>query len=116
VPVEVKGDKFVTGLVVEDVNTHAKKELPLNGVFVEIGYIVDSEFVKELVKVNEANEVEINRAAETTCPGIFAAGDVTNVPYKQTVISAGWGATAGLSVYNYLMKLEGKTGAKVDWG
>ena len=115
-PVEIKGDKFVSAVVVEDVNTKARKELPINGLFVEIGYVVESDFVKHLVKVDAMNEVEINMAAETACPGIFAAGDVTNVPYKQTGISAGWGATAGLSAYNYLMKLEGKTGAKVDWG
>ena len=84
--------------------------------FVEIGYIVDTSFVKHLVEVNETNEIVINQSCETKCLGIFAAGYVTNVPYKQTVISAGLGATAGLSAYNYLMKLEGKTGAKLDWG
>ena len=57
----------------------------------------------------------MNNNCETTHAGIFAAGDVTNVPYKQTVISAGMGATAGLSAYNYIMKLEGKPGAKIDW-
>jgi thioredoxin reductase (NADPH) len=115
-PVEVKGNKFVSGIVVEDVNTKHRKELLVNGMFVEIGYIVDTSFVKHLVEVNETNEIVINQSCETKCLGIFAAGDVTNVPYKQTVISAGLGATAGLSAYNYLMKLEGKTGAKLDWG
>ncbi len=115
-PAEVKGEKFVSGIVVEDVNTHAKRELKVTGIFIEIGYIVDSEFVKELVKLTPENEIIVNMAGETSCAGIFAAGDVTNVPYKQTVISAGNGATAALSAYNYLLKLEGKTGAKVDWG
>lgn len=115
VPVEIKGDKFVRGVVVEDVNTKERKELKVDGVFVEIGYIVDTEFVKDFVKLNEAREIIVNEYCETGYPGIFAAGDVTHVPYKQTVISAGMGATAGLSAYNYLMKLEGKPGVKIDW-
>ncbi|MBI4174697.1 MAG: FAD-dependent oxidoreductase [Candidatus Aenigmarchaeota archaeon] len=113
---EIKGDKFVKAAVVEDVNTKAKREIELNGVFVEIGYIIETDFVKEFVTVNASNEIVVNEHCETGYPGIFAAGDLTNVPFKQTVISAGQGATAGLSAYNYLMKLEGKTGAKVDWG
>ena len=116
VPSEVKGDKFVAAVVVEDVNTKAHKELPVNGLFVEIGYVVDTGFIKDFVKVNEANEIMVNQAGETSHPGIFAAGDVTNVPFKQSVISAGMGATAALSAYNYLMKIEGKTGVKADWG
>jgi thioredoxin reductase (NADPH) len=115
VPAEIKGDKFVSGIVVEDANTKKRRSLEVNGVFVEIGYIVDTSFVKHLVGVNAANEIIVNNHCETKEPGIFAAGDVTDVPYKQTVISAGMGATAGLSAYNYLMKLEGKTGAKIDW-
>jgi thioredoxin reductase (NADPH) len=115
VPVEVKGDKFVAGVVVEDVNTKHKREIKVDGMFVEIGYIVDTEFVKDFVKLNEAKEIIVNEFCEAGHPGVFAAGDVTSVPYKQTVISAGMGATAGLSAYNYLMKLEGKPGAKIDW-
>ena len=116
IPIEIKGDKFVKSVVVENVNTKEKREIELNGVFVEIGYIIDTSFVKEFVTINESNEIVVNDAGETGYPGIFAAGDLTNVPYKQTVISAGEGARAGLSAYNYIMKLEGKTGAKLDWG
>lgn len=113
---EITGDKFVKSAIVEDVNTKKKREIELNGVFVEIGYIIETDFVKEFVTLNQSNEIVVNNLKETGYPGIFAAGDLTDVPYKQTVISAGEGATAGLSAYNYLMKLEGKTGAKVDWG
>lgn len=116
IPVEIKGDKFVKSLITENVNTKEKREIELNGVFVEIGYIIDTSFVKEFVTINESNEIVVNNAGETDYPGIFAAGDLTNVPYKQTIISAGEGARAGLSAYNYIMKLEGKTGAKLDWG
>jgi thioredoxin reductase (NADPH) len=116
VPVEIKGDKFVTAVVVENVNTKEHKELAINGMFVEIGYIVDTTFVKDFVKINEANEIVVGQGCDTSYPGIFAAGDVTNVPFKQSIISAGMGATAALSAYNYLMKIQGKTGVKADWG
>jgi thioredoxin reductase (NADPH) len=115
VPVEIKGEKFVAAVVVEDVKNKNREELKVDGVFIEIGYVVDTSFVRHLVEINENNEIVVNNACETREPGIFAAGDVTNVPYKQTVISAGMGATAGLSAYNYIMKIEGKSGAKIDW-
>lgn len=113
---EIKGDKFVKSATVENVNTKEKREIELNGVFVEIGYIIETGFIKDFVKLNDSNEIIVNEHCETNHPGIFAAGDLTNIPFKQTVISAGEGATAGLTAYNYLMKLEGKAGAKVDWG
>ncbi len=113
---EIKGDKFVKSAVVENVKTKEHREIEVNGVFVEIGYIIETDFVKGFVTLNKSNEIIVNNLKETGYPGIFAAGDLTDVPYKQTIISAGEGATAGLSAYNYLMKLEGKTGAKIDWG
>ena len=111
VPVEIKGDKFVGAVVVENKVTNEKKELPITGLFLEIGYVVDSSMVKDLVKINEKNEVVINSVGETSCPGIFAAGDVTNTPYKQAIIAAGDGARTALQTYGYL------TGGKVtpDW-
>ena len=115
-PVEIEGDKFVSGLVIEDVNTKEKRKLPVNGVFVEIGYIVETDFVRHLVELNDQNEIVVNDLCETKTPGIFSAGDLTTVPYKQTVISAGEGAKAGMTAYNYLQGLEGKPKAKVDWG
>ncbi len=115
-PVEIKGDKFVSSMVVEDVNTKQKREIEVGGVFVEIGYVIETEFVKDVVKINEKNEIIVNESGETSCPGIFAAGDLSSFPYKQTVISAGQGAMAALTAYSYMMKLEGKTGARIDWG
>ncbi|MFH1590190.1 MAG: thioredoxin-disulfide reductase [archaeon] len=113
VPVEVKGDKFVEGLVIEDVNTKKQKTLKVDGVFVEIGFKVDSEFVGKLVKRNELNEVIINNRNETSQPGIFAAGDVSDVQFKQTVISAGDGAKAALQCYHYLTNAKGRV--SIDW-
>lgn len=115
VPVQIAGTSAVNALSVENVKSKKKRSIDVNNVFIEIGYIVDTDFAKELVKINEEKEIVVNSIGETSCPGIFAAGDVTNIPYKQTVVSAGMGAVAGLSAYNYLMKLEGKAGAKIDW-
>ncbi|MBI2076414.1 MAG: thioredoxin-disulfide reductase [Candidatus Aenigmarchaeota archaeon] len=115
-PVSINGDKFVSGLTIENVGTKKKRELDVNGVFIEIGYVADTSAVKELVKVNSKGEILVNEYCETGTEGIFAAGDITNVPFKQTVISAGQGAVAGLQAYTYLQKLEGKTAVKADWG
>lgn len=116
VPVEILGDKFVSGLVIENVETKEKRELAVNGLFIEIGYIADTTAVKNLVTLTKQGEILVNEFCETGTHGLFAAGDITNVPFKQTVISAGQGAIAGLQAYTYLQKLAGKTPIKADWG
>jgi thioredoxin reductase (NADPH) len=115
IPVEVMGNKFVNAFIIKNVKTNKTKELKLDGIFVEIGYEVKTEIVKNLVKLNENNEIIVNEFCETSHPGIFAAGDITSVPYKQIVIAAGEGAKAGMSAYNYLQKLEGKEIIIGDW-
>lgn len=112
-PVEVKGDQFVKGIVVENVDSKEQRTLEVDGVFVEIGFKVDSDFVGEIVKRNEMKEVITNQVCETSQPGIFACGDVTDVPFKQTVISAGEGAKAALQCYHYLSGAKGKV--SIDW-
>ncbi len=102
-PVEIRGERFVNGLVVEDVTTKKRKELPVQGVFIEIGYETDSSMVAGLVETNPAGEIVVDLRCKTKTPGLFAAGDMTITPYKQTVISAGMGATAALEAYKYLM-------------
>ncbi len=112
IPVEIVGDKFVTGLKVKNAETNEEKLLTLNGVFKEIGYAVDVSAVKGLVDINDKNEVVVDCNCRTSVPGIFAAGDATTVPFKQTVISAGEGAKAALECYKHV------TGAKtvgIDW-
>jgi thioredoxin reductase (NADPH) len=116
VPKEIRGDKFVKAFVVTDVNTNQERVIDVNGVFIEIGYIIDTTIVKDLVQINQNNEVTINDKSETSCEGIFAAGDLTSVPYKQAIISAGEGAKAALSAYNYIQKIEGKPVVRSDWG
>jgi thioredoxin reductase (NADPH) len=116
VPVEIRGNKFLRELVVENVNTKEKRILHVDGVFVEIGYVIDTDFVKHLVQLNKEKEIMVNDVGGTSCPGLFACGDVTQIPYKQTVIAAGEGAKAGLEAYAYLQKKEGKPVVKLDWG
>jgi len=94
------GDKFVTAI---KVTRDGKQEtLAVEGVFVEIGLKPNSEFTKGL-ELNEWGEVRVNSRNETNIPGIFAAGDVTDVPEKQIVIAAGEGSKAALSVFKYLI-------------
>ncbi|MFA5010217.1 MAG: FAD-dependent oxidoreductase [Patescibacteria group bacterium] len=96
----IQGDQFVQNLVI---NTPAgERILPVEGVFVEIGQTVSTEFLKGLIHLNDVGEIIIDHNNQTTAAGIFAAGDVTTVPFKQTVISAGEGAKAALAAYNYL--------------
>ena len=97
----VIGDKFVTGIAVK---RQGKEEtLAVGGIFVEIGLIPNSEFVKETEK-NEFQEIKVNSSNETNVPGIFAAGDVTDVPEKQIIIAAGEGSKACLSAFRYLVQ------------
>lgn len=96
----VLGDKVVTGI---QIKKEGKEEiLPVQGVFVEIGLIPNAEFVKDVEK-NKQGELKVNPYNETNIPGVFAAGDVTDVPEKQIVIAAGEGSKATLSVFRYLI-------------
>lgn len=96
----ILGNKAVTGIKIKKEN---KEEiLPVEGVFVEIGLIPNSEFIKDVEK-NKLGEIKVNPYNETSIPGIFAAGDVTDVPEKQIVIAAGEGSKAALRVFSYLI-------------
>ena len=107
---EIKGDKFVSSILIERTDGNNVEEIPVEGVFVEIGSEPSLRFLGSLVKYNEKNEIiihsENNSTNSTSCPGIFAAGDVTNLPYKQIIIAAGEGAKAALSAYDYLTKIR----------
>ena len=104
---EVLGDKFVSGLKYQDLKSGEIKELNLEGVFVEIGSTPNSEIVKDLVELDQWGQVKIDsKHASTSCPGIFAAGDITDDPYKQNNISAGDAVKAALAAYNYILKRQ----------
>ncbi len=95
----ILGDKMVNAI---KVNQEGKeKTLSVEGVFVEIGLIPNSDFIKDVEK-NASREIKINNHNETNIPGIFAAGDVTDVPEKQIIIAAGEGSKACLRVFRYL--------------
>lgn len=102
---EIKGEKFVTGLVYKDRKTGEAHEISVGGVFVEIGSIPNTEFVKDLVEMNKYGEIMIDhKTARTTREGIWAAGDATDQPYKQNNISMGDAVKALEDVYIWLQK------------
>ena len=102
---KIEGKKFVDSIVYKDRKTQKEKILKVQGVFVEIGSIPATGFVKGLVDFNKRDEIKINsKTCETKTPGLFAAGDVTDVPLKQIVVAAAEGAKAALSAYKYLQK------------
>jgi len=96
----IRGSQLVDSIVVTSLNDSDKVTLPVTGVFVEIGLIPNSEPVRDLLELNESGEVPVNCSAETSVPGLFAAGDVSDVPEKQIVIAAGEGAKAMLRAHN----------------
>lgn len=112
IPLKIIGDKNVEGIEVKNIVTKEKREIKVEGVFIEIGYVVDTSFVQHLVKVNEKKEIIVDERCNTSCAGIFAAGDITPVPFKQTVIAAGEGSKAALECYRWL---TGGKGAVLDW-
>ncbi len=112
----ISGEKFVKGLEIEDVKTKEKRKIDLDGIFIEIGHTVNAAPIRELVKINENNEIIVDLDGQTSEAGIFAAGDVTNIKYKQIVISAGDGAKAALSAYKYISQLKGLKEPVFDWG
>lgn len=113
---EILGEDRVEGVIVKDIRTGERKKIALDSIFVELGYIAKTDFIRNLVRINEAGEIEIlDKHQSTSCPGIFAAGDVTDTPYKQAITSAGDGAKAGLAAYNYIQKIRGRPIIRSDW-
>jgi alkyl hydroperoxide reductase subunit F len=103
---EVEGGSRVEGIKLRNLKTKQEKELEVSGIFIEIGLIPNSEPFKRMVRLNRLGEIEVNCANETSVPGLFAAGDVTNVPEKQIVVAAGEGAKAALQAHRYLQRLS----------
>lgn len=102
----IEGEVFVSVMTIENVKGKEEKKLALSGVFIEIGMVPNSEPVKHLVKLNKFGEIPVNCSSETEIGGLYAAGDVTNVPEKQIVIAAGEGAKAALQAHRYLQRLS----------
>jgi thioredoxin reductase (NADPH) len=112
--VRINGDAFVESISVKERGGEIR-DIAVQGVFVEMGYVAKTDLVKHLVQLNAKNEIVTAKDGSTSHPGIFAAGDVTDMPYKQVVISAAQGAIAALSAYNYIQRIRGKQGIKGDW-
>ncbi|MDG9930310.1 MULTISPECIES: alkyl hydroperoxide reductase subunit F [unclassified Pseudomonas] len=102
---EVKGDgQKVTGLVYKDRATEQVHEVALEGIFVQIGLLPNSEWLKGTLELSRFGEIVVDAKGQTSIPGVFAAGDVTTVPYKQIVIALGEGSKASLSAFDYLIR------------
>ncbi|MBW4330349.1 alkyl hydroperoxide reductase subunit F [Stakelama sp. CBK3Z-3] len=103
---EVRGDgEKVVGLTYKDRNHGEMHEVALEGIFVQIGLVPNTEWLKDAVALSKHGEIEIDARGETSQPGIFAAGDATTVPYKQIVVAMGAGSIAALSAFDYLIRL-----------
>ena len=103
--VEVHGEKMVEAVTIRNLKTGEQHTLDVGGVFIEIGLIPNSEFAEGVVRLNDVGEIVANCRCETSVPGVFASGDVTDVPDKQIVVAAGEGAKAALQAHRYLQRL-----------
>lgn len=102
---EVLGDeKRVTGLRFRDRNNESDHSIDLDGVFVQIGLLPNTEWLEGSITLSENNEIVIDDHGATSVPGVFAAGDCTTVPFKQIVVSMGAGSTAMLGAFDYLIR------------
>ncbi|MDZ5603882.1 alkyl hydroperoxide reductase subunit F [Pseudomonas sp. RP23018S] len=102
---EVLGDgQKVTGLRYQDRSTDAEHEVALEGIFVQIGLLPNTDWLKGTVELSPRGEIIVDAKGQTNIPGVFAAGDVTTVPYKQIVIAVGEGAKASLAAFDHLIR------------
>lgn len=102
---EVLGDgQKVTGLSYRNVNTGETQTVDLEGIFVQIGLLPNTDWLQGAVNLSPRGEIEINTRGETSMAGVFAAGDCTTAPYKQIIISMGAGATAALGAFDHLIR------------
>jgi alkyl hydroperoxide reductase subunit F len=102
---DVTGDgSKVTGLIYKDRASNQPRTLALDGIFVQIGLIPNTQWLQGTLTLSPRGEIEIDAKGQTSIPGIYAAGDATTVPYKQIVIAAGEGAKAALSAFDHLMR------------
>ncbi|WP_042427715.1 alkyl hydroperoxide reductase subunit F [Comamonas granuli] len=102
---EVLGDgSKVNALAYKDRTTGEEKRVELEGIFVQIGLLPNTDWLKGTVELSRFGEIVIDAKGQTSVPGVFAAGDCTTVPYKQIIIAAGAGATAALSAFDHLIR------------
>jgi len=102
---KIEGQDFVNGMLIRDLKSSEGKRLEVTGVFIEIRLVPNSAAVSGLIELNKWGEVLVSCACETTVPGLYAAGDVTDVPEKQIIVAAGEGAKSALQAHRYLQRL-----------
>jgi len=102
--VEVLGADKVNSMIYLDRKTNEKKTISLEGIFIQIGLLPNTDFVKNTVDLSKFGEIIIDGHGQSSLPGLFAAGDVTTVPYKQIIIALGEGAKASLGAFDYLIR------------
>jgi thioredoxin reductase (NADPH) len=122
---EFKGSEHLESVALKNNKTNEIKEIKVDGAFIEVGSDVDTRLLKDLVKLDENNHIIINNVCETfypnnhkVRPGIFAAGDITNTPFKQIVVAASEGAKAALQTFGYIHGVHAAHAGAVaaDWG
>ncbi|MBD3247755.1 thioredoxin-disulfide reductase [Candidatus Falkowbacteria bacterium] len=113
---EIIGEAKVNKIKVLNNKTNEEKEIELNGIFIEIGHIAEVDLVKDFVDIDEQNEVIVDEKCATKTPGLYAAGDITQIPYKQITIAAGQATIAALAAYQYIQLKAGKEAKIIDRG
>jgi alkyl hydroperoxide reductase subunit F len=101
---EVIGTDKVSGMIYLDRKSNEKKTIQLEGIFIQIGLLPNTDFVKNIVDLSRFGEIIVDNHNQSSLPGLFAAGDVTTVPYKQIIIAMGEGARASLGAFDYLIR------------
>ena len=101
---EVIGTDKVSGMIYLDRKSNEKKTIELEGIFIQIGLLPNTDFVKNIVDLSRFGEIIVDNHNQSSLPGLFAAGDVTTVPYKQIIIAMGEGAKASLGAFDYLIR------------
>ncbi|MBW2566873.1 MAG: FAD-dependent oxidoreductase, partial [Deltaproteobacteria bacterium] len=101
--IRIVGNSTVDGIQIESLKTGDVKRLDVQGVMIEIGLLPNSEMVIDTIETNTIGEIVVDSRCRTGIAGVFACGDVTDVPFKQVVVAAGEGAKAALSAYDYII-------------
>lgn len=105
---QIVGKTQVEKIKVKNNKTNKINDIIIDGIFIEIGRIAHTDLVKDLVERDEWNQIIVNEKCHTKTPGVFAAGDVTTVPYKQITVASGQATIAALAAYEYLQLKQGK--------
>lgn len=114
--VDLVGGTQLTGIEIRDIVSNTVKNLAVDHLIIHIGYQASTDWLGEMVQRNDRGQIVIDERCRTNQPGIFAAGDVTTMPYKQIVISAGEGAKAAIAAEQYLNQREDIDPVRPDWG